>query len=333
MRTIKWGIIGAGRIASTFATALNAMDNVELTAIASRNMKKAEEFARQFSIKKAYGSYEALAKDPEIDVVYIATPHTEHKDNSALCIRNRKAVLCEKPFTINSKEAEYLISLAKEKNVFLMEAMWTKFLPVNAIVKTWIADKKIGEVRHIRASFGFYSEFDPNSRLYNPNTAGGSLLDVGVYPITYVIYLLDKLPEQVVSSAVIGRNNVDEQNVISLRFDGGILADISSAISVDTGGDAVIIGDQGKIVVPEFWKAEKAERYNAQGQLVETYELSHPINGYEYEAEEVNRCLREGRIESSRHPLQGTLDIMKVMDQIREQWGLIYPQEKDATTK
>lgn len=333
MRTIKWGIIGAGNIASKFATALVAMENVELTAIASRNLKKAEEFAQRFQIKKAYGSYEELAKDPEIDVVYIATPHTEHKDNSALCIRNRKAVLCEKPFTINNRETEYLMSLAKEKNVFLMEAMWTKFLPVNAIVKSWITEKKIGEVRYIRASFGFYSDFDPNSRLYNPNTAGGALLDVGIYPIAYVIYLLDKLPEQIVSDAVIGRTNVDEQNVISMRFEGGILADLSSAIIADTGSDAVIVGDQGKIVVPEFWKAEKAERFNAKGQLVETYTLSHPINGYEYEAEEVNRCLREGRIESNINPLQSTLEIMKLMDQIREQWGLKYPQELDMTTK
>jgi len=331
MRTIKWGIIGAGRIASTFATALKAMDYVELVAIASRNIKRAEEFARCFSIKKAYGSYEELAKDPEIDVVYIATPHTEHKDNAALCIRNRKAVLCEKPFAINSLEAEYLISLAKESNVFLMEAMWTKFLPVNAIVKSWIAEKKIGEVRQIRASFGFYAEYDPGSRLYNPNTAGGALLDVGIYPISYAIHLLEKLPKKVVSNAVIGKSNVDEQNVVSLLFEGGILADLSSAISVNTGSDAVIIGNRGKIVVPEFWKAERAKRFNAQGQLVETYELGHPINGYEYEAEEVNRCLREGRMESSIHSLQNTLDIMKILDQIREQWGLKYPQEIDST--
>lgn len=328
MRTIKWGIIGAGNIASTFATALNSMEHVELSAIASRNLKKAEGFAQQFQINKAYGSYEELAKDPEIDVVYIATPHTEHKENSALCIEHKKAVLCEKPFTINKQEAESLISLAKEHQVFLMEAMWTKFLPVNAMVKTWINENKIGEVRHIRASFGYYAEFDRNSRIYNPNTAGGALLDVGVYPITYAIYLLDELPEQVVSSAVIGNSNVDEQNVISLRFKNGVLADLSSAVSVDTGSDAIIIGNKGKIVIPEFWKAEKAERYDAKGRLVETFSLSHPKNGYEYEAEEVNRCLRDGRTESSMNSLQNTLDVLNVMDQIREQWGLQYPQER-----
>ncbi|NLP35201.1 MAG: Gfo/Idh/MocA family oxidoreductase [Clostridiales bacterium] len=333
MRTIKWGIIGAGRIASTFASALNSLENVELTAIASRNQDRAEEFARKFKIKKAYGSYEELAKDPEVDVVYIATPHSEHKDNSALCIQHRKAVLCEKPFTINRHEAEYLISLAKEHKVFLMEAMWTKFLPVNAIVKSWIAEKKIGEVRHIRASFGYYSEFDRSSRIYNPDTAGGALLDVGIYPISYVMYLLDELPEHVISSAVIGRSNVDEQNVISLRFKNGVLADLSSAISVDIGSDAVIIGDKGKIVVPEFWKADKADRYDAQGNLVETYSLPHPKNGYEYEAKEVNHCLREGKTESSIHPLQSTLEIMTIMDQIRQEWGLQYPQEKERGMK
>ncbi|HBY71013.1 MAG TPA: dehydrogenase [Lachnospiraceae bacterium] len=327
MRTIRWGIIGTGKIASTFAAALKSMEHTELAAVASRNLTRAEEFAERFQIKKAYGSYEELAEDPEIDVVYIATPHTEHKANSALCITNKKAVLCEKPLTINHMETEYLISLAKEHDVFLMEAMWTKFLPVTAVVKSWIAEKKIGELRHIRASFGYYSEFDRSSRIYNPDTAGGALLDVGVYPITYAVYLLNELPEQVVSSAVIGRSHVDEQNVISLRFPGGILADISSAVSADTGDDAIIAGDRGRIFVPTFWKADKVERYDTNGQLVETYYLPHKKNGYEYEAEEVNRCLREGRTESNIHPLSSTLDVMKIMDQIRNQWGLKYPQE------
>ncbi|MBE5966617.1 MAG: Gfo/Idh/MocA family oxidoreductase [Lachnospiraceae bacterium] len=329
MKTIRWGIIGAGRIASTFAAALKSMEYTKLTAIASRDLTRAEEFAERFQIKKAYGSYEELARDPAIDVVYIATPHTEHKMNSALCLTNKKAVLCEKPLTINYAETEYLMSLAKKQNVFLMEAMWTKFLPVTAVVKSWLAEKKIGELRHIRSSFGYSAAFDGSSRIYNPDTAGGALLDVGVYPIAYVVYLLEELPEQVVSSAVIGRSHVDEQNVISLRFPGGILADISSAVSADTGNDALIIGDRGRIFVPNFWKADKVERYDTNGQLVETYYLPHKKNGYEYEAEEVNRCLREGETESDTHPLSSTLEVMKIMDQIRGQWGLKYPQEEN----
>lgn len=327
MRTIKWGIIGAGNIATKFATALSSMKDTELVAIASRNIKKAEEFADHFHIKKTYGSYEELAKDEDIDVVYIATPHTEHKNNSALCIINNKAVLCEKPFTINVDDSQYLIDLAAKHDVFLMEAMWTKFLPVTNAVKSWIKDKKIGEVKHIQASFGYNTPFDINSRLYNPDTAGGALLDVGVYPITYACYLLDKLPDSISSSAIIGKSNVDEQNVIALHYDNGVLANLSSAIAVHTGDDALIIGDEGKISIPNFWNAQKALVYNNEGQIVDSVELPFVTNGYEYEAEEVNNCLRQGKKQSSINSLNDTLDIMKIMDEIRRQWGLQYPGE------
>jgi predicted dehydrogenase len=328
MKTIRWGIIGAGRISSTFATALNSMENTKLAAVASRDIARAKDFAGRFSIDKVYGSYEELAADPEIDVVYIGTPHSEHKANAALCIKSGKAVLCEKPFTLNVQESEYLISLAREKSVFLMEAMWTKFLPVTRKVKQWLKESRIGEVKHIRVSFGYYSEFDPQSRLFNPNIAGGALLDVGVYPITYVVHLLDKLPNHIMSSAIIGRSGVDEQNVIIMNYDNGILADLSSAISADTGSDAVIIGEKGKILIPKFWSAESASLYDANNNLMETYQETFAVNGYEYEAEEVNRNLRAGRLESELLPLKDTLDIIRIMDEIRGQWGLTYPQER-----
>ncbi|HHX12294.1 MAG TPA: Gfo/Idh/MocA family oxidoreductase [Clostridiales bacterium] len=327
MKTIKWGIIGAGNIATKFATALSSMKDTELLAIASRNIKKAEEFADRFQIKKAYGSYEELVKDEEVDVVYIATPHTEHKANGALCIINNKAVLCEKPFTINTEESKYLIDLAAKHDVFLMEAMWTKFLPVTNAVKSWIKDKKIGEVKHIRASFGYNTPYDINSRLYNPDTGGGALLDVGVYPITYACYLLDKLPDNIESSAIIGKSNVDEQNVIALHFDNGVLGNLSSAISAHTGDDALIIGDEGKIHIPNFWNAQKALVYNNEGQIVDSVEIPFMANGYEYEAEEVNNCLRQGKKQSSINSLNDTLDIMTIMDELRQQWGLKYPQD------
>lgn len=327
MRTIKWGIIGAGNIARKFATALTSMKDTEITAIASRNIKKAEKFAEGFHIKKSYGSYEELIKDEEIDVVYIATPHTEHKANGALCIINNKAVLCEKPFTINKEESQYLIDLAAKHDVFLMEAMWTKFLPVTNAVKNWIKEKKIGEIKHIRASFGYNTPYDINSRVYNPDTAGGALLDVGIYPITYACYLLDKLPDSISSSAIIGKSNVDEQNVIALHFDNGVLANLSSAIAADIGDEAIIIGDEGRIHIPNFWNTQKAVVYNNEDLIVDTIELPFMSNGYEYEAEEVNNCLRKGKKQSSINSLKDTLDIMKIMDEIREQWGLKYPQE------
>ncbi|HKL99718.1 MAG TPA: Gfo/Idh/MocA family oxidoreductase [Mobilitalea sp.] len=329
MKTIHWGILGAGNIAATFATAINYLEASKLTAIASRNLDKAKKFADRFHIDKAYGSYEELVQDPEIDVIYIATPHTEHKTNAAMCITNGKAVLCEKPFTLNAGDSEFLISLAREHKVFLMEAMWTKFLPVTRMVKNWLKEGRIGEIRHFKVSFGYHSDFDINSRIYNPDLAGGALLDVGVYPISYVIHMMDRLPDQVISSAVIGRSGVDEQNIIILKYDNGVLADLSSAVSVETGYDAVIMGDKGKIIIPSFWEAQSAELYDNNNTLLDTYKYPFTSNGYAYEAEEVSQCLRDGKLESDIIPLKDTLDIMKIMDEIRAQWGLTYPQEQN----
>lgn len=328
MDKIRWGIIGAGNISTKFAKALCVLEDVELAAIASRDAQRAKNFAEQFQIKKVYTSYEELAKDPEIDVIYIGTPHTEHKANSALCIMNNKAVLCEKPFTVNHKDTEYLISLAREKNVFLMEAMWTKFLPVTYTVKQWLKDEIIGNVRYLNISFGYQAEFNMSSRLYDPNLAGGALLDVGVYPITYTIDLMGRLPDSIASSAYLGKSGVDEVNVIAMRYDNGVMADLSSAVCAHTSNEAVIVGEKGKIVIPNFWSAEHAEAYNENGEVFASFHSPFAANGYEYEAAEVNRCLREGKKESDRLPLTDTLEIMKVMDSLRAEWGLVYPQER-----
>lgn len=327
MKTIKWGIIGTGIIASTFAEALNSLDNSELTGVASRGMERARNFADRFHIRKAYDSYEDLAKDAEIDVVYIATPHTEHKDNAALCMKYGKAVLCEKPITLNQKETQYLIDTAKENNVFLMEAMWTKFLPATNIIKKWLADKAIGDIRCIKADFGYRSEYDMNHRLFNPKLAGGALLDVGIYPITYTVHLMEKLPDEIISRAVLGKSGVDDINAIVFGYRNGAIAELSSSVAVEMGRDAVILGDNGRIFVPNFWMADRAERYDAKGKLVETFSEPFAVNGYVYEAEEVNRCLREGKKESTVVPLKYTMEIMKLMDSLRKDWGLTYPQE------
>jgi predicted dehydrogenase len=328
MRKIKWGIIGTGTIAAKFSTALNSMEDTEITAVASRSHDKARAFADRFRIKKAYGSYEELARDPEIDVVYIGTPHTEHKANASLCILNGKAVLCEKPFTLNEKDSNHLMELAKKQDVFLMEAMWTKFLPATKAVKKWIQDKIIGEVKYFNISFGFRTEFDPGSRLYDPALAGGALLDVGVYPIAYVLHMLDRLPDRVASSAYLGKSGVDEMNVIAFCYNDGVMADLSSAICADTGGDAIMIGDKGKIVVPNFWSADRVRLFDNDGKLAEEVLLPFTSNGYVYEAEEVNRCVREGRKESDIHSLSDTLEIMRLTDGLRKEWGLVYPQER-----
>lgn len=327
MKKIRWGIIGPGTIASVFAKALNSLDNTEINAVASRNYEKAKAFAERFHAVKAYGSYEELVKDPEVDVVYIATPHTEHMANTELCINHGKSVLCEKPFTLNSRQASYLIALAKEKKVFLMEAMWTKYLPVIKEVKQLIKDKRIGELKYFRANFGFQSVFDPKSRTFNPELAGGALLDLGVYPISFVIYMMDRLPDRIVSNAYLGKTNVDEMNSISFFYKEGVMAELNSAVNANTGADAIIIGDKGKIIIPYFYKAEKADIYDLNDNLIDSISMPFVANGYEYEADEVNRCLREGLKESPLHSLQDTLDILNIMDDLRTSWGLEYPGE------
>lgn len=327
MEKIRWGIIGTGNIAAKFATALNSMEDSSLDGVASRKDTRAKEFAARFGIGKSYGSYEELAKDPDIDVIYIAVPHTEHKRMSELCIKNKKAVLCEKPLTINSKDTEELISMAKKNNVFLMEAMWTKFLPANLRVKEWINEDKIGKVLHIKASFGFHSDYDPQSRLYNPDFGGGALLDVGIYPISYTTFLLNRIPDKIISSAVIGSTGVDEQNVLVFQYKDDILADLSSSISCETGYDALIVGERGIIKVDRFWMADSAKLYDNNFKCFEEFEEPFKANGYEYEAAEVNRCLREGLKMSPLNTLNDTLSNMKLMDEIRNQWGLVYPGE------
>jgi predicted dehydrogenase len=326
MKTINWGIIGAGNISSTFATALNGMDNTKLLAVASRNIDRGKDFANRFQIEKTYGSYEDIVKDPDIDVIYIGTPHTEHKSNAELCINNGKAVLCEKPFTINSEETRFLIELAHEKQVFLMEAMWTKFLPVTKQLKSWIAENKIGKVKKVEINFGFQREYDETKRLYNINLGGGALLDVGVYPITYAIHIMNQLPNQVLTTALFGANGIDVQNSVVFRFDETI-AMLSSGITANVGKDAIIIGETGKIVVPNFWMANEMNLYNNEGELVISFKEDKRINGYEFEAEEVNNCIRAGKVESDVIPLDDTLKIIEIMDSIRSEWGLKYKQE------
>ena len=327
MKTVRWGLIGAGNISSKFAKALNSLENTEITAIASRDIARAGDFAERFHVEKAYGSYEEMVRDPEIDVVYIGTPHTEHRANAKLCITNKKAVLCEKPFTLNGEEARELAALARENDVFLMEAMWTKLLPATRVVKQWIENKLVGDVRFMNLSFGYQAEFDPLHRLFHAGLGGGALLDVGIYPISYVTYLMGRMPDQVVSSAILGRSGVDEINSITMKYQEGMLAGISSAITANTGSEAVIIGDRGRIIVPDFWTAESAEAYDSNGKLIDTFLHPFTSNGYVYEAEEVNRCIREGRKESDRIPLADTLEIMQLLDDIRADWGLVYPSE------
>lgn len=325
MKKVHWGIIGTGIIANSFATALQGVEEAELCGVASRTLSKAEAFAKKYSIANFYGDYEEMISNPDIDVIYIGTPHTEHFLHAKACILGKKHVLCEKPMTMNSGEAKTLAALAKENDVFLMEAMWTKFLPTTACVKEWIDSERIGTIQYMDLSFGYVGERDYSWRLFNPELGGGALLDVGIYPITYATFMMNELPETIKSTMHFGISGVDELNAVTFQYKEGTIATLQSSISTRLGSQGVIIGAKGKIVVDNFFMAQKASIYDEEDTLLETFHEPFMVNGYEYEAMEVNRSIQEGIKESPRVPLAKTIEILELLDTIRNQCGFKYP--------
>lgn len=322
---IYWGILGTGGIAAAFAKGLSMVQNVVLAAVGSRAMETAGSFGRRFNIPKRYGSYEELARDPDLDVVYVATPHNLHQDNCLLLLEEGKSVLCEKPFTINAVEAEKVLALAHKKRLFVMEAMWTRFLPAIVKVREILAEGLIGDVRMILASFGFKAKFDPQHRLFDPHLGGGSLLDVGVYPVSLASMVLGT-PASISSQASLGETGVDEQAAMIFGYQGGEVAVLSSAVRTEIPQDAYILGTKGRICIfSPWWRSQKLSL--KRGDREKTLKMAFKGNGFSFEAEEVMRCLRQGKIESEIMTHQETLSIMKIMDKIRAQWGLKYPME------
>ncbi len=325
---IRWGILGTGSISTKFAIGLQTVSDAELLAVGSRSQTAADTFADKFNIERRNSTYEALAQDPDIDVIYIGTPHSFHKENTLLCLTHGKAVLCEKPFAINATEAELMIQTAREKGVFLMEAMWTRYLPVMQRLRKLLADGVIGDVVQLTADFGFKNTFNPKHRLYDPALGGGALLDIGIYPVSMASMVLGT-PDRIQSIAYLGETGVDENAAILLAYDNNsALAVITTSMRVHSHRSAIINGTKGRITLPEPWW--KTPRFTLEIHEGETTEIEVPItgNGYNYQAVEVGRCLRAGLLESDIMPLDETLSVMQTLDKIRAQWGLKYPMEE-----
>ncbi|NES83967.1 MAG: Gfo/Idh/MocA family oxidoreductase [Moorea sp. SIO2B7] len=363
-KIIRWGILGTGYVAREFAQGLRSLPDAQLLAIGSRTLTKAEEFARQLNVPRAYQSYEDLVKDDNIDVVYIATPASRHKDDCILCLEAGKAILCEKPFTLNAQEASEIIALARQKQLFCMEAMWMRFMPLIQKVQSLINSGVIGDIRILMADFGVPTEFNPDNRFFNPQLGGGALLDRGIYCLSLAFQLLG-LPSQIVSQASIGETGVDEQSSIILNYPQGKQAILYATLRTYTSNEAVIMGTKGKIRIhepfcrpnkisiinfpaivtttssPSFSRKQKMVSYLKQNPLIQRLSIQlksyiSPLlgksakaivqpfngNGYNYEAAEVMRCLRDGELESKIMPLDQTLMIMEAMDTISTQWNL-----------
>jgi predicted dehydrogenase len=324
--TVRWGIIGAGSIAKSLVKGVNAAEGHTMAAVGSRGQEKADAFADEFRIPNRHGSYEALVADPYVDVVYVATPHPFHREHALLALNAGKPVLCEKPFTINAFELEEVVATAREKKLFLMEAMWTRFFPLMARVRELVRDGAIGEVRMVQADFGFRTGFNPEGRLFNPALGGGALLDVGVYTISFASMLLGE-PQRITGLATLGETGVDEQSAMLFQYGGGELAILSTAVRTNTPHQATIIGTEGRIAIhPEFWKPQVMTLIRS-GQADEEIRIPADEAGFRYEVEEVGHCIRAGKLESDIMPLEESVAIMRTMDELRRQWGLKYPME------
>ncbi len=324
---IRWGIISTGSIAHKFAHGLAALKDAELVAVGSRSKESADRFGEELSVPHRHASYDALAQDPNVDVVYIGTPHPYHKDNTLLCLNNDKAVLCEKPFAINSAEVAEMVACARDRKLFLMEAMWTHYFPAMAKVRELIGEGAIGEVRLLEAKFCFRSGWNPEGRLLDPELGGGALLDVGVYTVALAYMIFDRSPIHITSMAHIGETGVDEQASVLLGYDDGAIANLTCAVRTTTSHEAVIYGTDGWIEIPPlFWQPDRII-LNSKGKE-ETMTFDRLGNGYSFEAVEVMTCLREGKLESEIVPLDRSIAVMDTMDKVRAQWGLKYPMEQ-----
>ncbi len=321
----RWGILGAGNIARKFVTGVKALEDHEVIAVGSRQQATADKFADEFDIPHRHASYEALASDPEVDAIYVATPHPMHKENTLLCLRGGKAVLCEKPFTINAAETQEIIAEARQRKIFLMEAMWTRYIPIVQEAHRLVKEGAIGAVRMVTADFGYRSGFRPESRAFDPALGGGALLDVGIYPLSLAAMFLGT-PDRISSLANLGQTGVDEESAFILGYPTGAMAVLYSAVRTSTPQDAVIMGETGMIRIhPPFW-IPKTLTLTVAGKAQEI-EIPYVANGYNYEAAEVANCVRAGKLESAIMPLDESLSIMQTMDAIRAQWNMKYPME------
>lgn len=325
---IKWGILSTGNIAGLFAEGLKYVKDAELVAVASREESKAKAFADRFQIPKYYGSYEQLANDSNVDVIYVATPHNLHCENTLLCLEHGKHVLCEKPFAVNTGQVKRMIDLASRKKLFLMEALWSRFLPGIIKTKELINSGIIGDIRIMKVDFGISPVFDPKHRLFNPELIGGSLLDLGIYPVFLTLFLLGK-PESINAVASIGATGVDYSCSFTFQYKNDLMSVMYSTAIARTATVAEIYGNQGDIVFDNFWFTPVNFTLKMKDGKSEKTNFNFVGNGYNYEAEEVVKCLQSGKTQSELMSWDRSLELIEVLDTIRRQIGLKYAGHDD----
>lgn len=330
MKKIRWGILGTGTIAHKFASDLRFVENAELVAVGSRSVESAKAFADEFGIPISFGSYEELAQSDEIDIVYIATPNNLHHPNTLLCLNNGKAVLCEKPFALNENQVLEMINLAREKNLFLMDALWTKFLPHYQKMIEIVKGGILGDIKVVLANFGFRANAEPNSRLLNPELGGGSLMDIGIYNIFTTLDILGK-PDDINVSVNSTEKRIDEQCAVIFKYNNGAMASLFSSISANLGTEFEISGTLGRLkLTTPFYASTSILEYYVDGEkrVIET-EKEEGL-GYQYEARHAANCLLNGLTESSVVQHTDSILLMQTLDQIRTLAGIVFPTEQDS---
>jgi len=327
---IRWGILGCGRIARKFAADLRLVNDAELTAIASRNKQTLELFTKDFPCKHLHNSYESLAANKEVDVIYIATPHSHHYEHTMLCLNHNKAVLCEKAFAINSRQAIEMIKTAKERKIFLMEALWTKFLPHYKKLQELLQQKTLGDIKSVLVNFGFKTSDKSPQRLFDPLLGGGTLLDIGIYNVFMTLSILGK-PDAIEATMIAAPTGVDEQIAVLFKYNNGAMAQLFSSFATNLPTQAEINGTEGCITLTTRFYEPSA-----------TIQLSKKIPyereiiavekeagfGYHYEARHVNECLKKGLVESPVMTHADTLLLMEILDSIRNKARIEYPQDQ-----
>ena len=324
---MKIGALGAGNISHATVPAMIALDEIECYAVASRSLDKAREFAAKYGFQKAYGSYEEMLEDPEVELVYVATPHSHHFEHMMLCMTHGKGVLCEKAFTMNGKQARKVMEYAKKHGIFASEAIWPRYMPSRKLIDDVIASGVIGSVNTLTANLSYVIHQVP--RIQKPELAGGALLDIGVYGVNFALMHFGTDIERVESSVQMTPSGVDGMETITLFYRDGRMAVLTHSIYARSDRKGIFHGDKGYIVVENINNPQSVSVFDLEDRLIAAYEVPRQINGYEYQFAECARAIREGRWESWSMPLADSVYMMELMDSIRKPWGLVYPQERE----
>lgn len=322
---MKVGILGAGRIAEKMAMTLNQMQTASAYAIASRDLQRAAQFAEKWNMEKAYGSYEEMLDDPQVELVYIATPHSHHYEHARMCLLKGKPVLCEKTFTANAAQAKALIELARAKNVFLAEAIWTRYLPFSQTITDLINNGVIGTPHMLTANLGYPVVY--KERITRLDLCGGSLLDLGIYPINFARMIFGTDIAKVTSTCLKGETGVDLQNSITFTYADGKMAVMQTTVLCANDRQGIISGDNGYLIIDNINNPQEAVAYNKDHAEVARYHCLEQITGFEYQVEACMQAIRNGEIESPYMPHEETLKVMELLDALRKEWGIEYPAD------